>query len=121
MKFRLLVLTAAVFGAGCSQTPSLKQAPVSVSGRVSTGGRPVGNLVVSFHPLDNGHVGSFTVKPDGTFIGELIAGHYSYYVGKLTSPNSEAVLKKINPKYYEPDLGRSILVEDSQELLIALD
>jgi hypothetical protein len=121
IKVRLLALAAAALSAGCSHTPTLKQAPVSVAGQVSKVGQPVGNVLVSFHPLDNGHAGSFPVKPDGTFTGELISGNYAYYVAKSTAPNSDATLKKIDPKYYEPDLGRSIAVQDDHKLLIALD
>jgi hypothetical protein len=77
--------------------------------------------MVTFHPLDVGHPGIFTVNPDGTFSGKLVVGTYSYYVGKSTAPTSEAALKKVDPKYYEADLQRSIAVQDGQELLIALD
>jgi hypothetical protein len=106
---------------GCSHAPTLKKAPVSVAGRVSRGGHPVGNVMVSFQPLDKGHVGNFAVKPDGKFTGELIVGDYAYFVGKSTAPNSEAALKKIDPKYFEPDLARRISIEDGQDVLIALD
>jgi hypothetical protein len=122
MKWSTHLLVAILLGVvGCSDAPALKQARVSVSGRVSQGGQPVGNVMVSFHPLDNGHVGSFPVKPDGTFLGELVVGNYSYYVAKSTGPNSDAALRKIDPKYYEPDLGRKVAVQGGQELQIALD
>jgi hypothetical protein len=122
MRIFAVLLAAILFGElGCTQAPAVKQPPVSVSGRISEGGRPVGNVMVSFHPLDHGHVGSFPVKPDGTFQGELIAGDYAYYVSKLPAPSSEAVLKKVDPKYFEPDLERRIAVVADEPLVIALD
>ena len=115
----LAVLAAGVIG--CSDAPILKDTPVSVSGKVLQGGKPVGNLVVSFHPLDHGHLRSLPVATDGSFQGELVGGNYSYYVEKSPAPNSAATLKKIDPKYYEPDMGRSVNVEFGKELVLALD
>jgi hypothetical protein len=88
---------------------------------VAQGGKPVGNVVVWFHPLDNGHLQNLSVNIDGTFHGELIGGNYSYYVAKSPAPNSALALKTIDPKYFEPDLGRSVNVEFGKELLLALD
>lgn len=116
-----LIVAIAVGATGCSNAPALKEAPVSVSGRVSQGGKPVGNVVVSFHPLDHGHVRSLAVNPDGTFLGEMIAGNYSYYVGRSPAPNSAAALKRIDPKYYEPDLGRSLSIEPGKQIVLAFD
>ena len=122
MRLIAIVIVALAMGTiGCSPGPSLKGAPTNVSGKVSRAGQPVGDVLVSFHPLDHGHLSSFPVKPDGTFQGELISGNYAYYVGKSTAPKSEATLKKIDPKFYEADLGRSVAVQAGQELVIALD
>jgi hypothetical protein len=116
-----LFFAIAVCASGCSNSPSVKDAPVSVTGKVTQGGKPVGNLVVSFHPLDNGHLRSLAVKQDGTFLGEMIAGDYTYYVGSSQAPASAAVLKRIDPKYYEPDLGRSLSIESGKPIVLALD
>ena len=122
VRFSATVLVVIAAGAiGCSKPTTLKQEPVSVSGKVSQSGKPVGNVVVWFHPLDNGHLESLPVNTDGTFAGELIGGKYSYYVGKSLAPNSTAALKKVDPKYYEPDLERSINVEFGKEIDLALD
>ncbi len=115
----LAVLAAGAIG--CSDPPVLKDAPVSVSGKLLQGGKPVGNVVVAFHPLDHGHLRSLTVGADGTFQGELIGGNYSYYVENSPTPSSAAALKKIDRKYYEPDLGRNVSVEFGKELVLALD
>lgn len=121
-KLHLTLLTVIAAGAiGCSGATTLKETPVSITGKVSQGGKPVGDVVVWFHPLDNGHVESLPVSSDGKFNGELIVGNYSYYVGNSPAPTSAAVLKKIDPKYYQPDLARSINVEDGKEIILALD
>ena len=117
----LIVGALAVGMVGCSPTTSLKESPTSVSGKVSRAGQPFGDVLVSFQPLDHGHLCSFPVKPDGKFQGELISGNYAYYVGQSTAPNSAAALKKIDPKYLEADLGRSVAIQAGQELVIALD
>jgi hypothetical protein len=120
MYLALLAIIAA--GAiGCSGGATLKDEPVGVSGKLSQAGKPVGDVVVWFHPLDKGHVRSLPVNSDGTFAGELILGNYSYYVGSSPAPTSAAALKKIDPKYYEPALERSINVEDGKEIILALD
>jgi hypothetical protein len=106
---------------GCSPATSLKQAPTSVSGKVSRAGQPVGDVLVSFHPLDQGHPCSFPVKSNGTFQGEIVSGNYAYFVGPSTTPNSAATLRKIDPKYLQADLGRSVAVLAGQELVVALD
>src|SRR5215207_5491587 len=103
MRLTASLLIAIALGAiGCSEAPTMKGGPVSVSGKVSQGGRPVGNVVLWFHPLDNGHLQSVPVSTDGTFLGDLIVGKYSYYVGNSPAPASAAALKKIDSKYYEP-------------------
>jgi hypothetical protein len=122
ISLKATVLAAIAAGAiGCSDAAALKDAPVSVSGKVLQGGQPVGNVVVWFHPLDNGHLQNLPVSTDGTFLGELVSGNYAYYVGKSPAPSSEAVLKKIDPKFYEPDLERSISVDFGKEIILALD
>jgi len=122
MKLNVLALVILSLAAtGCKQPTRLNEAPINVSGKVSQGGQLVGDLLVTFQPLEQGHPGNFPVNPDGTFQGELIPGNYAYFVGKLTTPKSEAALKKIDPKFYEPNLDRKVAVEDGQELLIALD
>jgi hypothetical protein len=122
MKLNVLALVVLLLAAiGCTQPTRLNDAPISVNGKVSQGGQPVGDVLVSFQPLERGHPGNFPVNPDGTFQGELIPGNYAYFVGKATTPKSDATLKKIDPKFYEPNLERKVAVEDGQELIIALD
>lgn len=121
---KLFALTLAVFTlavSGCSQPTRLNEAPMSVNGKVSQGGQPVSDVQVSFQPLEQGHPVSLPVNADGTFQGELIPGNYAYFVAKSATPKSEAAIKKIDPKYLEANLTRSIDVQPGQELAIALD
>lgn len=121
---KLFALTLAVFTlavSGCSQPTRLNEAPLSISGKVSQGGQPVGDVHVSFQPLEQGHPVSLPVNADGTFQGELIPGNYAYFVAKSPAPKSEAAIKKIDPKYLEANMTRTIDVQANQELAIALD
>jgi hypothetical protein len=117
--FVLFIVAAAA--AGCSDAPGLHDAPISVSGRLSHGGRPVGNVAVWFQPLDRGHLRSFPVGADGTFAGKLVGGAYSYYVGPSSARNAAATLKTVPTQFYEPDMGRSIQVEPGKQMVLALD
>jgi hypothetical protein len=119
----VLIAVAGVGALGCSGAPEMKSAPVSVTGKATKAGQPVGNLVVAFQPLDSGHQRSLTVKPDGTFVGELITGNYAYYVEKPAKPTAADAnaLKTIDAKYFEADLHRSVAVESGKEIVLAFD
>jgi hypothetical protein len=104
---------------GCSSEVKLKEAPVSVSGKVSHSGQPLGGILMTLQPLDNGHVREFPVKKDGTFGGELVSGEYAYYVAR---PNGAAhAPSNLSAKYFEADLSRTVTVEPGQQLAIELD
>ncbi len=115
-----VVMVLGAIGCGAPQ-PGLKGTPVSVSGKISQAGQPVGNVAVSFHPLDNGHLTSFEVSPDGTFQGELISGRYAYSIAQSTAKDSLQILNKIAPQFTEPDLQRAVNVEAGQTLEIVLN
>jgi hypothetical protein len=115
--FIVLLLIAGLVG--CGSQVRLKGAPVSVSGKVSQGGQPVGALVMVFQPLGDGHVREFSVQKDGTFNGELVSGEYAYYVAKPAA--AAQAPKKLSPKYFEADLSRTVAVEAGKQLTIALD
>jgi hypothetical protein len=122
MKLYALALTLAALTAfGCSQPTRLNEAPATVTGKVSQNGEAVGDVQVSFQPLQHGHPVSLPVSADGTFQGELIPGNYAYFVAKSATPKSESSIKKIDPKYLEASLTRSIDVQPGQELAIVLD
>ncbi len=99
----------------------LKAAPVSVSGKVSQGGQPVGGMVMIFQPLGDGHVREFPVQKDGTFNGELISGKYAYYVAKPAVPAAAQMLRNLPPKFFEADLSRTVAVESGNQIAIELN
>jgi hypothetical protein len=99
----------------------MRGAPVSVKGKVSQAGQPVGNVAVSFQPLDSGHMKSLPVNSDGTFQGELLGGKYAYSIVASTSSASQQALSKIAPQFLEPNMGRTVEIQAGQELQIVLD
>ena len=119
---RLIMVLISVAGlAGCGSDVSMKSAPVSVTGKVSQSGKPLGGMVMVFQPLGDGHMRELPVQKDGSFHGELISGKYAYFVAKPTVPTAAQVLKTVAPKYFEADLARTVTVEPDQQLAIALD
>jgi hypothetical protein len=122
MKPHALALTiAAIALTGCSRPTQLNEAPIGVTGKISQGGQPVGDVLVTFQPLEKGHPASFPVAAAGTFQGELIPGNYAYYVGKSPASKSDAAIKRIDPKFLEANLTRAVMIAPDQELVIALD
>jgi hypothetical protein len=106
---------------GCGTQMKMNEAPVAVSGKVSQGGRPVGNVVVVFHPLGDGHFRELPVHNDGSFSGELVSGEYAYYVAQPTVRGAVQPPRKLSPKYFEADMSRTVIVESGKQLAIALD
>jgi hypothetical protein len=106
---------------GCSTSLPDKGAPVSVSGKVTQSGKPVGDIVVTFQPLGDGHLSGATVNEDGSFKADIVPGKYAYFVGKSTLKTSEQALKKIDSKYLEANMQRTVSVQAGQELAISLD
>jgi hypothetical protein len=114
----LLLITLVV---GCGVQPGLKSVPVDITGKVSQKGQPIGDVAVTFQPLDKGHVKSLPVKPDGSFEGSMISGTYAYSITQSTSANATTALAKVDPQYLEPNLQRTVTIEPGKEVLIALD
>ena len=119
---RLLVVLIAIAGlAGCGSDARLKNTPVSITGKVSQAGQPVGGMVMIFQPLGDGHVRELPIQKDGTFSGELISGKYAYYVAKPTAPATAQALRNLPPKYFEADLSRTVAVEPDNQIAIELN
>lgn len=119
---RLLAVSLLTIGLlGCSTDVKLKHAPVSVTGKVSQAGKPVGSMVMVFQPLGDGHVREFQLRNDGSFKGELVSGEYAYYITKQAAVNSAQPQRKLPPKYFEADLSRTVTIKPDELLAIALD
>ncbi len=95
--------------AGCGYSVSMKGEPVNVSGKLSSGGAPLGGITVTFQPLEDGHVAPIKVNTDGSFSGKMVPGKYAYYIADSSNSDAEA-MAKVPVKYREPDMGRTISV-----------
>ena len=121
MRIALLVLSL-VMCVGCGSSGTPLPAPVTVNGKLEmSDGKPIGGLQLTLFPLEGQHPAYIPVADDGTFKVETISGKYSYFVGKSTAKNSEANVKKVNAKFYEADLTRSIVVSAGQELKVVVE
>lgn len=102
---------------GCGGDPPQLSGPVSVNGKVSSGGKPVGGVVLNLQPLEEGYEKKIEVKPDGTFAVETHAGKYAYYFtpksGTSKLPTEVASLGQAN-------LERTVTVASGQELLVSV-
>jgi hypothetical protein len=117
----LLLLLVGLLLTGCSNSAPQMSAPVAVSGKVSAAGAPVSGCVLMLQPLEDGHPAPCTLGPDGTFQANLVPGKYAYFVQK-GSDATATDLSKLNAKFLEADLGRTVTVAAGQTSLdIALD
>ena len=63
----------------------------------------MGNVAVTFQPLDKGHMKSLPVKPDGTFQGELHTGTYAYSIMASSSPETQQATQQSGvPSFWKP-------------------
>lgn len=118
---RILMLALVTCLVGCG--PSIREmaAPSATQGKVTLKSQPFGDISLSLQPLTEGYPKTIQVAADGTFQAELIPGKYVYSVGQATSKTSEQALKKVDPKYYDTSMDRSVVVSAGEELIIALD
>lgn len=118
MKMRICVLAVGLLVTiGCGGNPPQLAGPVSVNGKITSGGKPVGGVVLNLQPLEEGYEKKIEVKPDGTFAVETHAGKYAYYFtpksGSSKLPTQVASLKEAN-------LERTVTVASGEELLVNL-
>lgn len=118
----LVWILALVLSFGCGGVPAQMAAPTAIKGKLElSGGKPAGGLAFNLQPLEGQHPGVFQVAEDGTFSGEAISGKYTYFITKGTAKNSEQTLKLVNPKLYEPDGARTIVVKAGEDIKITLE
>jgi hypothetical protein len=118
---RLILITLISALIGCGSGVEMRHAAGPTTGTLTDAkGKPVSNVLLTLQPLDNGHLAPLEVAADGSFKGEVFPGKYAYFVGKSSSKNSEKALKQIDAKYYEADLGRTVVVKPGEALSIVL-
>jgi len=107
---------------GCSNGATLRTEPTKVAGKLaSTGGQAVGNVGLTFQPLDAGFMTTVQVAEDGSFQGELVPGKYSYFIVKSSSKTGDQALKKIDAKFLEANMSRTIEFKPGQDLALVLE
>lgn len=119
----VVLLLSLLASGGCSPAVELKGEPAVVRGKLTnSGGQPVGGVLLTLQPLEDGHLAPLEVAADGTFQGELVPGTYAYSLGKSSKArNSAQSLKQVDAKFLEPDLNRTVTVTPGSELAIALE
>ena len=118
---RILMLALVTCLVGCG--PSIREMapPSATKGKVTLKSQPFGDISVTLQPLADGYPKTIPVAADGTFQTELVPGKYVYSVGQSSSKTSEQALKKVDPKYYDTSMDRSVVVSAGEDLIIALD
>lgn len=118
---RILMLALMTCLVGCG--PSIREmgTPSATKGKVTLKSQPFGDISLSLQPMADGYPKTVQVAADGTFQTELIPGKYVYSVGQTSSKSSEQALKKVDPKYYDTSMDRSVVVSAGEDLIIALD
>jgi hypothetical protein len=51
----------------------------------------------------------------------MVTGQYAYYVAPTSQASSLQTLKRIDPKYHQADMTRTITVSGAEAIEVALD
>lgn len=118
----LVLVTAA---AGCSGNPGTAPALKPFSGTVKAGsGKPVGNVMVHFHPLKPGFACGAEVAADGTFSSEAPPGDYAWSLRrseKAKAADADAALKTVPAAVQETDLKRTVRISSGGTVALVVD
>jgi hypothetical protein len=102
---------------GCGPTAPQLAGPVTVNGKVTSSGKPVGGVLLNLQPLEDGYEKKIEVKPDGTFTVETHAGKYAYY---FTPKSGTSKVPTEVASFVEANLERTVSVTAGEELLVNL-
>lgn len=109
----------------CSGTPGTVPASKPFTGTVhGADGKPVGTVLVHFHPTKPGYSCTAEVDAAGAFASEAPPGTYAYSVRrseKAKPKDADAALKNVPPAYRETDLKRTVAISDGATVAIVLD
>jgi hypothetical protein len=119
-----LVLSIAATGCGGAKTPRLGR----VTGKVTLGGQPLPDALVTFSPTEKGTQSAGKTGPDGTYTlvygrginGAVIGEHtvtISTYVPEMEDPPSPAVPEKVPLKYREGESLPKVAVKSGNNTL----
>ena len=108
------VMLMATFTTGCQYKVPLMPAPVEVTGKLTKGGQPFGDVILMLQPLQTGHPVPLTVKPDGSFKGSIVPGKYAYYI---TPVESSSAIDSVDASFKEASMSRTVTIEPGQSQL----
>ncbi len=116
----ILLLTLVL---GCSGDVELLDEPAAFSGKLTNAdGSPVGNVLLTLQPLENGHPVLLEVDASGKFQGVGVPGEYVYFLGASAKPSSSghAALKKISADFLQANMEHKLKIGESPELNVQL-
>lgn len=105
-------LSLLMLAMGCGPKVDILTDPVSISGKLTKGGAPLGSVVLHLQPLEQGHPVPLQVGVDGSFSGRAVPGKYAYYVAAAEG-NPEA-MSSVDAKFKEADMGRTVIIKADQ-------
>lgn len=112
----LLVIGLLCLFSGCSYKVEMLSEPVSVSGKLTKSGQPLGNVTLMLQPLEKGHPVPLKVGADGAYKGSVVPGKYAFYLTPLDEANA-AVLNGVDASLKEANMQRTISLEPGQSQL----
>jgi hypothetical protein len=116
----LTMLMGLAFLIGCGPKVEMLTDPISISGKLTSAGAPLGGVTLTLQPLEAGHLLPMQVGADGSFSGQAIPGKYAYFV--TAGAADPAAIEKVAAKFREADLGRTVTISaDKPTVDIALD
>ena len=115
-----LVLGLICLFSGCAPKVELLGEPVSVSGKLTKSGQPLGNVTLMLQPLEKGHPVPLKVGADGSYKGSVVPGKYAYFLMPLDEANA-AVLNGVDASLKEANMQRIIALQpDQNQMDVAL-
>lgn len=98
---------------GCQYKVAIMGEPVSVSGKLTKDGKPLGNVTLMLQPVETGHMVPMAVGSDGAFKGTVVPGKYAYYLAPSDGGDASA-LNAIDASLQEAKMTRTITVQPGQ-------
>lgn len=98
---------------GCQYKVAIMDEPVSVSGKLTKDGKPLGNVTLMLQPVETGHMVPMAVGSDGAFKGTVVPGKYAYYLAPSDGGDASA-LNAIDASLQEAKMTRTITVQPGQ-------
>jgi len=117
MRNLILLLMVCLFAVGCGYRAEMLKGPMDITGKVTKGGQPFGNVVLMLQPLEAGHPAPLEVKADGSFKGSLVPGKYAYYLAPSNDPAQAAAFQGVDAAMKEANMERTVTVKDGQSQL----